>query len=102
MADTMAYTAEKTLKEQGDKIPADLKQRAEEKIKGVRDAINANNIDDIKRTSQEPSDILQQIGTALYQQGSGQQQGPGAGAPPPPGGGKPADDGTVEGEFREV
>ncbi|MFA5375299.1 MAG: molecular chaperone DnaK [Dehalococcoidia bacterium] len=102
-ADTMAYTAEKTLKEQGDKIPADLKQKAEDKIKSVRDAINANNVDDIKRTMQELSDILQQIGAAIYQQGQGQQQGPGAGAPPPPpGGNKPPDDGTVEGEFREV
>ena len=102
-ADTMAYTAEKTLKEQGSKIAADMKQKAEEKIKSVRDAINANNINDIKRTMQELSDILQQIGAAIYQQGQGQQQGPGAGAPPPPGGdNKPSDDGTVEGEFREV
>jgi molecular chaperone DnaK len=102
-ADTMAYTAEKTLKEQGAKISADLKQKAEEKIKSVRDAINANNTNDIKRTMQELSDILQQIGAAIYQQGQGQQQGPGAGAPPPPpGDNKPPDEGTVEGEFREV
>ncbi|MFA5056162.1 MAG: molecular chaperone DnaK [Dehalococcoidia bacterium] len=101
-ADTVAYQAEKTLKEQGDKIPADMKQRAEDKVKAVRDAINANNIEDMKRTMQELSDVLQQIGTTLYQQGAGQQQGPEAGAPPPPGGDKPPDDGTVEGEFREV
>ena len=103
-ADTMAYTAEKTLREQGDKIPADMKQKAEDKVKSVRDAINANNVNDMKRTMQELSDVLQQIGTALYQQGAGQQQGPGGGTPPPPGGGgsKPSDDGTVEGEFREV
>ena len=103
-ADTVAYQAEKTLKEHGDKIPADMKQRAEDKVKAVRDAINANNTNDMKRTMQELSDVLQQIGTALYQQGAGQQQqGPGAGAPPPPpGGDKPSDDGTVEGEFREV
>jgi len=102
-ADTMAYTAEKTLKEQGGKISAELKQKTEEKIKSVRDAINANNINDIKRTMQELSDLLQQIGAAIYQQGQGQQQGPDGGAPPPPpGGDKPSDDGTVEGEFREV
>ena len=101
-ADTMAYTAEKTLKDQGDKIPADLKQKTEDKIKSVRDAINANNVNDIKRTMQELSDILQQIGAAVYQQG--QRQGPGGGTPPPPppDGNKPPDDGTVEGEFREV
>ena len=102
-ADTMAYTAEKTLKEQGSKIAADMKQKAEEKIKSVRDAINANNTNDIKRTMQELSDILQQIGAAIYQQGQGQQQGPDGGAPPTPSeGDKPSDDGTVEGEFREV
>ncbi len=101
-ADTMAYTAEKTLKEQGDKIPADLKQKAEEKIKSVRDAINANNVNDIKRTMQELSDILQQIGAAVYQQGQQQDPGGGTPPPPPPDGNKPPDDGTVEGEFREV
>jgi molecular chaperone DnaK len=101
-ADTVAYQAEKTLREHGDKISADMKQRAEDKVKAVRDAINANNIEDMKRTMQELSDVLQQIGTALYQQSAGQQQGPEAGAPPPPGGDKPPDDGTVEGEFREV
>ena len=103
-ADTLAYSAEKTLKEQGDKIPADMKQRAEEKIKIVREAIKANNVDDMKRTMQELSDVLQQIGAAIYQQGQAQQQGPGGGTPPPPppGGNKPPDDGTVEGEFREV
>ena len=101
-ADTMAYTAEKTLKEQGDKIPTDLKQKAEEKIKSVRDAINANNVNDIKRTMQELSDILQQIGAAVYQQGQQQDPGGGTPPPPPPDGNKPTDDGTVEGEFREV
>jgi molecular chaperone DnaK len=103
-ADTLAYSAEKTLKEQGDKIPADMKQRAEEKIKNMREAIKANNVDDMKRTMQELSDVLQQIGAAVYQQGQGQQQGSGGGTPPPPppDGNKPPDDGTVEGEFREV
>ncbi len=98
-ADSLAYTAEKTLREQGDKIPSDLKQRTEDKIASVRWALQSGNINEVRRTMQELSDILQQIGAAIYQQAG--TPPPGAGSPP---GGEPpkTDEGTVEGEFREV
>jgi molecular chaperone DnaK len=98
-ADNMAYTAEKTLREHGDKVPADLKQQTEEKIAAVRSALQAGNIDEMRRTMQELSAAMQQVGSAVYQ---AQQPPPGGQAPPggeqPP----PPDEGTVEGEFREV
>jgi len=96
VADTLVYTAEKTLRDQGDKVPSDLKQQAEGKIAAVRSALQGQDIDYLRRTAEELSQILQQIGAAVYQQ---------AGPPPTggeePPGGEPGE-GTVEGEFREV
>ncbi len=104
MADTLVYTAEKTLREQGDKVPADLKSDVDAKIAAVKSALQGSDVEQLKRTTQELSDTMQKVGAAVYQQAGG---GPGAGAPPPPpsgdgeGPGK-KDEGTVEGEFREV
>jgi molecular chaperone DnaK len=99
-ADTLAYTAEKTLREQKDKIPSDLNQEVESKVKAVRSALQGTDIDAIRRATQELNETLQKVGAAVY----GQQQPP---PPPPPGDqppppGKGGEEGTVEGEFREV
>jgi molecular chaperone DnaK len=102
MADTLVYTAEKTLREQGDKVPSNLRGEVDSKIAAVKSALQGGDIQQLKRTTQELSDTMQKVGAAVYQ-----QAGAGAGAPPPPpphggeGQGK-KDDGTVEGEFREV
>ncbi len=97
-ADTLAYTAEKTLREHKDKIPSDLNQEAEEKIQAVKSALQGSDIDALRKATQELSDTMQKAGAAVYQQ---QQQPP---PPPPPGkeGGEGGDEGTVEGEFKEV
>jgi len=103
-ADSMAYTAERTLREAGDKIPADLKNEVEGKIAAVRSALQGQDTAYIRRTTQDLSDALQKIGAAVYgQPGAGRPGGPtsgGPGAPPPPPGG--GQEGTVEGEYREV
>jgi molecular chaperone DnaK len=102
MADTMAYTAEKTLRENKDKIPADLNSEVEAKVATVKSALQGSDIEAIKRANQELNQIMQKIGEAIYRQQQppppGGQQPP----PPPPGGEGPKDEGTVEGEFREV
>jgi len=96
-ADTMAYTAEKTLREQKDKIPSDLNQEVESKIQAVRSALQGTDINAIRRSMQELSEAMQRIGAAIY------QQQPPPGEKPPPGkeGGEEGE-GTVEGEFKEV
>ncbi|MCX6011037.1 MAG: molecular chaperone DnaK [Chloroflexi bacterium] len=101
MADTMAYQAEKTLRDNKDKIPADLNSEVESKIAAVKSALQGTDINAIKSATKELNEAMQKIGQAVY----GQQQGPPppggqAPPPPPPGGGK--DEGPVEGEFREV
>jgi len=100
-ADTLAYTAEKTLREQGDKVPSDLKQQTEDKIAQVRSALQGPDINEVRRTMQELSEVLQRVGAAVYQAAP---PPPGAEAPPgeEPPEGKPPEEGTVEGEFREV
>ncbi|HCP60146.1 MAG TPA: molecular chaperone DnaK, partial [Dehalococcoidia bacterium] len=98
-ADTLAYTAEKTLREQKDKIPSDLNQEVESKVQAVRSALQGTDTDAIRQAAQELSETMQKIGAAVY----GQQ-------PPPPGGEAPGEEtppgkeeeGTVEGEFHEV
>jgi len=100
MADTLAYTAEKTLRDNKDKIPSDLNQEAETKIAAVKSALQGNDIEAIKRAAQELNESMQKIGTAVYQQQ--QQQPPPPGEQPPPGGEGGGEDTTVEGDFREV
>jgi len=100
-ADTLVYTAEKTLREHGDKVPSDLQQEVEEKVAAVRSALQSGDTSLINSASQELSAALQKIGQAVYQatgatpeDGGPQEEGAGGDAP--------TDGGTIEGEFREV
>jgi len=104
-ADNLVYQAEKVMREHGDKVPADLKQQIEGKIAAVRSALQGQDAAYIRRTVQELTETMQKIGASVYQQQPGAPP-PGGQAPPGaegpgPGKGKP-DEGTVEGEFREV
>jgi molecular chaperone DnaK len=112
-ADTLVYSADKMLRDNKDKVPAELNTEVEGKIAALRSAIQANNVASMKSATQDLNEALQKIGQAVYQK---QQQQPppppGGGAPPPPGGQEPPPpppsgeggkgEGTVEGEFREV
>ncbi len=100
VADNLVYTAERTLREQSDKVPSDLKEEIDGKVAAVKSALAGTDLDEVNRTAQELSEAMQKLGQAVY----GQED-----APPPPGAEEgPAeeagqgDEGTVEGEFREV
>ena len=97
-ADQAAYSADKTLRDLGDKVPDDVRSEVEAKAAAVREALKGQDVDLIQRKTQELTEAIQRIGAAMYEQ-------PDA-APPPPGGesgpSEPEDEGTVEGEFREV
>ncbi|MDO8670072.1 MAG: molecular chaperone DnaK [Dehalococcoidia bacterium] len=95
-SDSLAYSAERTLREQGDKVPADIRSEVETKVASLRKSLQSGHVDEIRRASDDLSQALQKIGSAVYgQQGAGSQPGP---QPGHDGHG----DGTVEGEFREV
>jgi molecular chaperone DnaK len=100
-ADTLAYTAEKTLRDNKDKIPADLNTEVEGKIAAVRSAVQANDVNAMKSATQSLNEAMQKIGQAVYQQQQQQPPPPPGGQQPPPPGGE-GGQGTVEGEFREV
>ena len=98
-AENMAYSAEKMLQDNADAVPADLKTEVETKIAAVRSALSSGTIADITAASDDLQASLQRVGQAVY--GGGQQQpggAPGASASP----GDVNDDGSVEGEYREV
>jgi molecular chaperone DnaK len=102
-ADNMAYTAEKTLRDYKDKIPSDLNKEIESKVAAVRSALQGKDINSIRQATQELSNAMQKVGASVYQQQQQQQPPPPPpGSQPPPGGKGGGEEGTVEGEFREV
>jgi len=65
-AETLLYSAEKSLREAGEKIPEDLKNKAEEKIKEVKEVLPKDDLEEIKNKTTELSQILSEIGAHLY------------------------------------
>jgi molecular chaperone DnaK len=102
-ADNMVYSAEKTLNDLGDKVPADLKGQVEDasaRVNGVKDG---EDIEAIKRATDALNEIMQKLGEAAYQQ-SGAAPNPEAesqGETSP--GSEPGDDeDIVDGEYKQV
>jgi len=101
--DQLAYQAEKTLNELGDKVPQADRERIEGKVKDLREALEGEDLSRIKQLSEE----VQQASYALSQQLNAQQ-----GEPATPAEGTTEPDGAsgegeqegdvVEGEFREA
>jgi molecular chaperone DnaK len=100
-ADSMAYTAEKTVSESGEKMPVDIRADIEARIKDVRDALSSesSSADTIRNAMTALSEALQRAGSAIYGQ---PEDGAAEGAPEGGEGEAPAEEGTVEGEYREV
>src|SRR6187399_2373769 len=89
-ADTLAYQSEKQLKELGDKISGDKKKQVEGAIAAVRDAINRNDVDAMKRTYDDLQNKFKEVSADLYKQASAQagpRPGPQPGPEAQPGGG---------------
>jgi len=66
LADNLIYTTEKTLREAGEKISADIKKEIEGKIEALKKVKDSDNIEDIKNKTQELSQTIQKVGTELY------------------------------------
>ncbi|MDV2988682.1 MAG: molecular chaperone DnaK [Dehalogenimonas sp.] len=101
--DTLAYQSEKMLNDNKDKVPEELATEVTGKIEAVKQALQGSDTPALKAAIEELNQSMQKMGNAVYSQ-QAQQQQPGAeGAEGPAEGGEtPKDDGTVEGEFREV
>ncbi|HEX6479762.1 MAG TPA: molecular chaperone DnaK [Ktedonobacteraceae bacterium] len=104
-ADSLAYQAERTLKDVGDRISASLRSEVEDKIKAVRDALAGPGADlpRVRSAMEDLERTMQRIGQEVYSQpGTTQGAGtPGEGAGTA-GTAPGSESGTVEGEYREV
>lgn len=67
LAEQLIYTAEKSLKDAGDKVPADLKKNIEEKIAALKTAKDGNDISAIKSATEALSSEIQKIGQYIQQ-----------------------------------
>ena len=65
-ADAMVYTAEKAMRESGDKVPADVKKEIEEKVSALKKVKDSDDFETIKKASQELAVASQKIGEILY------------------------------------
>jgi molecular chaperone DnaK len=73
-ADTLIYTTEKTLKDLGDKVSGDQKQKVEKAIEVTRDALKSEDVGRIKSAIEDLTKEMHAISTILYQQQAQQQQ----------------------------
>ena len=99
-ADTAVFTAEKMLKESGDKLETADKLKVEEGIAAVKKALADDNLDEIKKSMETLTESVYAVTTKIYQkiqaeQASQQQAGSGA-APQPD---KNADDNVVNADY---
>ena len=93
-AEVLIYTTEKTLREAGDKIKAEDKKEIEVKIETLKKAKSSDNIDEIKKASEDLSNTIQRLGADLYRQ-SGQSDSKKTSD------NKKEDKGPIEGEYEE-
>jgi len=82
-ADALTFQAEKFLKENGDKVPADVKAEVESNCNLLKEAVKAQNVADIDRYSEALNKAFEKMYQA-GQQGQAGPQGPFQGGPQGP------------------
>ena len=96
-ADSMVYNTEKSLLDNVDKVPQELKEEVEGKIAVLKNAIASDSVAEIQTASTDLNAALQRLGEAVYSQAAAASQEEGE-----PSADGEEGDGTVEGEYREV
>jgi len=75
LADSLAYQAEKQMKDLGDKVSTSDRDRVAGLISDLREAINQDNFDRMKSLTNELQQVLMQIGSAVYAQAASSNSG---------------------------
>lgn len=103
LADNAVYTAEKTLKDLGDKIPDEMKQKVETEAAKVREVLTSEDASEIRNATDALMSVVQELGAAAYQQADPAAGGPGEAGSEGEAGAGSEDDGedVVDGEFTE-
>jgi molecular chaperone DnaK len=70
VAESLVYTAEKALKDNGDKVPAEVKKDVEDKIAEVKKVKDGTDLDAIKKATEALSDHMQKIGESMAKEAS--------------------------------
>ena len=100
-AENLCYTVEKLISETGDKMDAAEKSDLEAKVKVLKDAMNANNMDAIKSASDDLQKAMYAVSEKLYQSAA-PQQGPQAGPADQASGSAGANGGNVfDADFKD-
>ena len=95
-ADSLVYQTEKALRDLGDKVPAAERGTIESKINELKSAAQSDDVNRIKRTSEEVQQAFHALSQQLYSQGQPQPETPGGPSPRENGG-----DDVIEGEVKE-
>jgi molecular chaperone DnaK len=99
-ADSLVYSTEKLISEQGDKIPAEMREKITAPLEALKTAIAEGSAAEIKAKMDELQQIAQEVGASLYQ-----QAGPEAAAGGPQPGPQPEEEQgkkTVEADYKVV
>ncbi|MDP3184924.1 MAG: Hsp70 family protein, partial [Anaerolineales bacterium] len=102
-ADSLIYQTEKALRELGEKVPPNDRSNIESKVSELKQAIQGDDLNRIKKLSEELQNAFYALSQQMYAQGqqtppSGGPQDGGPQTPPPPGG----DGDVIDGEVREA
>jgi molecular chaperone DnaK len=96
-ADNAHYQAEKMLRDNGDKLPDEVRAQVAEKSAAVKRALDSNDVEAMRSALAEMQEAMMAAGQAVYAGGAGA-----APSEPPEGASPESSEGTVEGEYREV
>jgi len=66
-AEQLVFQTEKTMKDLGDKLTSDEKSETENLVKDLKDALEKNNMDDIKSKKDKLQEKLMQLGSKMYE-----------------------------------
>lgn len=102
-ADALIYSTEKSIKDLGDKVDAKTKSKVEAAIEPLKNAMEGNDAEEIKRLSEELTQASHKLAEAMYQQASQKdaQQQAGAAGEEQADSSAPDDD-VVDADFEEV
>ncbi len=107
-ADSLIFTTENFLKDNGDKVPADQKAPIESALQQLKDAHKSGDIAAIDAATANLNNVMQAASAQMYQGAQGAQPGAGAGFNGANAGGQQAQDANKQGEdiqdadFEEV
>ncbi len=100
--ESLVYQTEKTIKELGDKVPADLKNNLEERIGNLKKALESKDTDNIKKNVEDLKTFAQKLGEHVYQHAGAQQAGPQASSGPEQAKSANEDENVVDAEFKKA